>query len=356
MASNKRITWIDYARTFAIVCVILCHSTEYIYQFDLDAVLSRSLVSQIISFLYLALGRFGVPFFLFMTGFLMLDRRYDKQATRSFYKSKWLKLLLVTEIWILIYIAYRVVIDHHVLDLVWVIKNMLLLTPSSLMPHVWYMPMILAIYLILPLLANGLQILKDHKVLLFSMAALILIFFAVPVVNTFNAALGNEPVMSLVSTRLKIVAYGCYLMLGYFCKRGLFDSANSVVLVVICVVGTSMVVGEQLFAYHHGVVYNLWYNDLFLLLAALSLFVLISRIPFRTDRGVGLLAKFSFAIYLIHFLVLYGVAYLGDMMPIVLPSFVAVIVMTFIVCVLSLAACMLIAKMPRFGKSVLYLR
>ena len=35
-SSNRRIEYLDIARTFAIFCVVLCHSVETIYKFSLQ--------------------------------------------------------------------------------------------------------------------------------------------------------------------------------------------------------------------------------------------------------------------------------------------------------------------------------
>ena len=96
------------------------------------------------------------------------------------------------------------------------------------------------------------------------------------------------------------------MILGYFCKRGVFNSVSTPVLSVLCLVGISTTVGEQLFVYHHGVGYNVWYNNILLLLGTLSLFVLLSRLTLKNNKLIQLLAKYSFAIYLVHIPVLNG--------------------------------------------------
>ena len=256
---KKRIVWIDYARALAIVFVVLCHATELVYQLNIDGVLSRSLHSQAISFMLFTLGRFGVPFFLFMTGYLMLDRKYDSKDIKEFYKSKWLGILLATEIWILIYSAYRVIINHHPIDPVWILDNMLFMSPFNLMPHIWYMPMILGFYLLLPVIANGLHLINEAKVLRFPIALIVVLSFGIPVLNTFYSALDMDPVSVLISTGFSGGEYGCYMILGYFCKRGVFNSVSTPVLSVLCLVGISTTVGEQLFVYGKSLCGLLWY-------------------------------------------------------------------------------------------------
>ncbi len=35
---KERVAWIDYARTFAILCVIIVHSTEAVYPVNIETV------------------------------------------------------------------------------------------------------------------------------------------------------------------------------------------------------------------------------------------------------------------------------------------------------------------------------
>ncbi len=356
MVSSKRIIWIDYVRVLAILFVVLCHSTEYVYHFDVDSVLARSFPSQVISFLYFTLGRIGVPLFLCMTGYLMLDRKYDKQSCKTFYKSKWLRLLITTEIWVLIFIAYRVIVDGYDLNPSWIIENILLLNPFSLMPHIWYLPVILALYVVIPLIANILRRPNGYRFALVLLVVLILFYYVLPVINTFCSALGIESIISQIQIKFLIIAHGCYLVLGYLCKRGLFDKVPTFVLVIICCIGMGATVGEQLFVYHQDTAYNLWYNNIFLLLTALSLFILISRISFKPRHFIEVIARYSFGVYLIHYLLLYGVTYLASTMQIIMPSSVAVIALTLSVGFLSLVACILINKIPKLDKVLLYMR
>lgn len=105
MSSKTRVIWLDWARAFAILAVIICHSTEAIYPFTIDAMASASNTSRLAALSYFSFGRLGVPFFLFMTGYLLLDREYNRTACVHFWKTKWFGLLLATEIWIVIYMT-----------------------------------------------------------------------------------------------------------------------------------------------------------------------------------------------------------------------------------------------------------
>lgn len=103
MTTAERIKWIDFIRAFAILTVLICHSTEAIYPIEPEGLTAYSFPNQFLALLLFSIGRIGVPLFLFMSGYLLMDRRYDENACIRFWKTKWLGLLIATELWIIIY-------------------------------------------------------------------------------------------------------------------------------------------------------------------------------------------------------------------------------------------------------------
>lgn len=79
-----RVRWLDIARVFAIISVVNMHVTQEIFSYDLQIVLQDSRMEQIIKMCLFTFGRMGVPIFLFITGYLMLDREYDYEKSTDF--------------------------------------------------------------------------------------------------------------------------------------------------------------------------------------------------------------------------------------------------------------------------------
>lgn len=108
--SNKRILWLDYARAFAIFSVLLVHSAEYAYALKPEEILKLGTVSSLIRLASIVVGRLGVPIFLMLSGYLLLDRDYTTaEKIKSFYKKNLLPLVLTVEVWVVIYYAYLIV-------------------------------------------------------------------------------------------------------------------------------------------------------------------------------------------------------------------------------------------------------
>lgn len=74
---RKRIAWLDLARTFATVAVVICHAVETDYYFICTGSLSATSFHWYYENILFTVGRLGVPVFLMITGALMLGREYD---------------------------------------------------------------------------------------------------------------------------------------------------------------------------------------------------------------------------------------------------------------------------------------
>lgn len=96
--NHQRIQWIDMVRGIAILCVILCHVTENIYQLNVDSISLLDFPSKIFVFSAFTCGRLGVPLFLFISGYLLLDRHYGMEGCCKFWKKNLLSLLITVEI------------------------------------------------------------------------------------------------------------------------------------------------------------------------------------------------------------------------------------------------------------------
>ena len=140
MARTSRLPWIDLVRMIALFCVILCHSVEGIYSLNIDFMLSVSNRTRVFAITGFTVGRLGVPLFLLITGYLMLDREYDTRSTVMFWKRSWLHLLICTVVWFLLYDIFLCIVNAKSPDLITIAENLLFLRTVN-MSHVWYMPM-----------------------------------------------------------------------------------------------------------------------------------------------------------------------------------------------------------------------
>ena len=312
MDAKKRIVWMDIARTVAVVFVVVCHVIETEYYTVRTSSLIISDAVWYFENIFFTFGRLGVPLFLMLTGALMLNREYN---IKQFYKKSLLPLFLTTELWTIINYFYYCAQNSAEFSAKNLLYNMTFIRTSPL-NHMWYMPMILGVYLVLPFLSKALKDVSFTDILL----PLTISFGAFSIVPIFNAFAG-EVVSFFPDANLVLNVgflgglYGVMVILGHYIgKENILKKVPSIVIFLIFIISFIFnTLGARYFYLHelfHSDVFG-WYTSPFIIIASICLFELIKRIDI-TDcpKTISLISKGSFAIYLIHNLVLISFNYL----------------------------------------------
>ncbi len=294
---QKRVGWLDTIRALAILLVVCNHSIEKAYTLNVESMLGYAWYSRMMALTFFTLGRLGVPLFFFLSGYLLLDRRYDSRQTRRFYQRNLLGLLVTTEVWAVLYNLFNSWYYETPLSLKTLGQNLLFFKQVN-MGHMWYMPVILGIYLFIPFVANALSGTQTKTLYIPAVIAFVYLYVRVEL-NAVLAAFGHEAVGSVLDVSFSGGRYGFYLLVGYLVKKGVLDRIPGPALGTTLVLGFAVTVGVQFLSYENGVKYNVWYDNATLLLAALALFVLLSRVQISHPLMENL-AHCSFGIYLVH--------------------------------------------------------
>lgn len=312
------------------------------------------------SFFY-TLSRLGVPFFLMITGALMLNREYD---AKSFYKRTLIPLLLTTQIWTVINFLFNQIVHHYDYSFKDFIYT-LFFFKSSPFPHMWYMPMILGMYLIIPFLARAV------KSTPFSEASIplclgLVAFSIIPFFNVFaGEVFPNIPdiYLALDVTFLGglygiLMVFGHYIVNEQILKKFpiwslLLVFFASLTLNIVC---SRYFYNNQLF---HSVIFG-WYTSPFIIIMALCLFEVLRRFPIKINKSLALISKGSFAIYLTHYLIILIAIDVSNRIPAFLK--LNIVAKTFIYFVISfgipLIFILICDKLPfkRLKKLFLYMK
>jgi len=359
-SSDNRIKWLDMARAIAILCVVICHINDNVYSINAEFMTSLGFIPEFIALFLRTLGRAGgVPICLMLTGYLLLDRDYDEQAMKHFWKDKWLHLLICTWIWIVIDRIFMYFIGRGV-SVTDTVREILFLKSVEL-GHAWYMPMIIGMYLLIPFVARGLKKINPSAYLPV-IIILILMVFAYPTLYSVNhLAVLNSIVGRELSLQINLGfsggAYGMYMIFGYLIKTGLFKKIRSYILWIVFALAFLGTVFFQIWMFAGGYSYDLWYNNLLVFITSASLFELMSR----TDKvyaypAVKVIAYYSFAIYLVHNLILLAVFKVLKANDIHIGYVPAHVIMLIAVTGLALAVVWAISKIPKAGKYIFYLK
>lgn len=328
----------DLARTIAIFSIVFCHCTEFSYSLSQEAWFQSSEASRYIRTIFFTFGRLGVPIFLMLSGYLLLQRHKieDFKDYETFIIKKWFPLVLCSQCWIFIYYLFNLSNGIEI----WNFKNLvsqLLFFSLPKVIHWWYIPMIVGLYLFVPVLKILKQTLGDKFLALWFLISFItVIIFPILKLHTRIdfSYLGDCYVFCLIfgyvvllvaenqkksvldnilfNTRLgSLIHY-----YGNYSQRlnKLLDARYTILIITLFLLFTffSLTVFVQVEAYNHGKGFNVWYNNPLLLLAASSLFVFINILRLNSWNrylkiSITSISSCSFGIYLTHviFLVIY---------------------------------------------------
>lgn len=346
--TKTRIEWIDLVRAIAILTVLFVHAADGIFIISSDAILNYTLTSRIFNFAALFIGRIGVPFFLMITGYLLLDRTYNDERVRQFWEKNCKGLIIVTVIWTVIYVIILQFITFGSSQVNFAEAGTLFFS------HMWYMPMILGMYLSMPFVAAALEKF-DVNTIYQATVVFTLLAFLLPFVTLICKMHGVGGIAIQYCLGFSGGIYGIYILNGYLTKKGKYKNISSFKLWVLAIISFLICVLFQYYAYIIHYDFFLWYEFPFILFGSFALFELCSRkSTVRFYSGVKILSKYSFAVFLIHNI--FRLPLLPVVMILPFSEPVKAIILWILLTIFSFSAAAIIYRIPKFGKYILYMR
>ena len=308
MKQSRSINY-DVVRTIAIIMVIICHSTEAIYSFNIEEWKMLDIFNKMFMIGSFTIGRLGVPLFLFLTGSLVLKKTFKtNEDVKEFYLHNLLPLLIAHIIWVIIYNIYFLIINREVLPTVYNMIKEILFLKAVPFNHYWYMSMIISTYIAIPFISVILQSFNNRTlkpILIF----MFVVGFMIPFFNVFFLV---SNINEYFNTGLILVSlggtYGLYIIAGYIISQKEKIKRSACLIVgFISFIATCML---QAYSYHKGYyIYNVWYDFPLLIISSACLFAFLisynyERInPFfkKTFKYISMISLF---VYFYHFLIL----------------------------------------------------
>lgn len=350
MKTLKRIKWIDFARSIAIICVLICHSFEMIYPLDYNNFSSLSFLSQIFGLFCLTIGRFGVPLFLFISGFLLLPRNFDDNYCKKYWMKNLLPLFISIEIWILLSYVFYIILNHQSFSGILLIKRLLFLDKMTY-SQLWYLPMIIVIYLFIPFISKILNNF-NYKILLFPILFVLIYKFIANYLGYLSIFQTNIDTSELNLGTISV--YLLYLVFGYFVHENKIIIKKQI-LIIVFLISFLICMGFQMVMIKNHQLVFIWYDFLPLLICTQCLFLYFQNyMEIKKNKLIYSLSNVSFGIYLIHFPILLTIKYYYT-----IPIFnrpIKVIILSIIVLLLSYFIIMIINLIPYFGKTLFLIK
>lgn len=289
---NKRILYFDILNIIACLSVVYLHCNGIVHQFTNTGAWKGALIIEVLCY-------FAVPIFLMLSGANLLNYK-SKYDTKTFFKKRLMKVLVPYFVWSLM---YYIVYFKGFIPKDFVIKFL----NCNIESVFWFFPTILWLYLIMPLFASLVEN-KDLKTLKYFA---VIIFVSVSCIPYIFSILGkNTP--SIFRCLEGTIGYSLYLILGYFLSRNDIKKKHRIiiyVLAVICLIFrysyTYYFSIQQQFVNR-----NSWgYLSIICVIPSVAVFLFIKNINWNkilNDKFSKILSKISncsFGVYLMHILI-----------------------------------------------------
>lgn len=322
MNEKRRIYWLDVARVVAIIAISLNHAVNRSYDNytnQMAEFLTIPLASTVFKAVISVFSRLGVPLFLMISGALLLKKNItDEDGIKRFYRHNYLDLLITSEIWYFI-MYWRVSLGQLFVNggnpfsklpsLTWGLVKTMLFIDQVTFASMWYIPMILAVYLLIPIFALVLKKVS-LKVMLVPCVIVFLSTMVIPNINAFLTLAGSDTQIEFALRSSNVFsAYFLYVFAGYWISRGGLARLKGAAVWILAIVTFALSCIAQLYAYSRPDNYLVsgGYEFSLLLFSSMFLFEGIRRCRERQCKvaeGVAYISKISFGIYFVHIIIM----------------------------------------------------
>ena len=295
-----RTAYFDRLRVVSVFFIVMIHAAAYCW-YDADLASADWLVLNA----YKALARWAVPVFVMISGALFLDREIP---LKKLYGKYVLRLVLAFIIWSLI---YAVVSNAR-----WGMASVLIVALTSHY-HLWFLPMVIGLYICLPVLR---LFTKTEKTTRYFLLISFLITIVIPQLLNLLKDFGGELCAKYVDLiNLKIMGdfdlslclgYIFFFVFGFYINKTELEKGRRTLIYILGLLGLALTIilttlngrlsGAPSDTYHGYLTVNV-------ALMALAVFVFFKynvRLSGKSDGVWAFLGKCTFGVYLIHPLVM----------------------------------------------------
>ncbi|HOO79285.1 MAG TPA: acyltransferase family protein [Lachnospiraceae bacterium] len=345
---EKRNYYLDNLRVIACVLIVGVHVSAY----NLE---DRAIGSFpfLITNAYDCLAIIGVPLFVMISGALLLQDSY-KITFRKLFRHKIPRLVIAYFFWLTFFNVINCYQEGYGYSWDSIKHNIILNTLlGNGIYHLWFIPMIIGIYLLIPFFK---KIASDELLCRYFLILYFVISIFMPTLLKFDFRF-KTIVLSLYE-RIPfsmVIGYTGYFILGHYLHTYVGRIKRSW-LIVIAIVGFLAYQASHLTCYFISVQkeeLSTILNDPLTVpdcLAAIAIFLLVKQL-WNTRSFCSRIAKYSFGIYLIHPFFLMVAGWIG-LDTLFLPAVISIPIVVIGLFGLSLLVIFLLSKIPVLNKTI----
>lgn len=287
----------DILRILAAFSVVMLHSAAQFW-YDLDIKSTEWVIANS----YDAIFRFGVPIFVMISGAIFLDKEY-KLDVKRLYKHNILRLIALYVIWSVVYGLFDCrTWDFNVAGVKNILKEMLFGRY-----HLWFIPMIVGIYVLLPILKSWIEHTEKKVIEYF-----LIVFFVLQICSeTVRALTLNDELHYILDLGKVEMACGYigYFVLGYYLAHiGIGEKLKKIIYVLFVPAILANVVLGCLLAWRVnepvGKIYDSFGVFTFIIVLALFLFVSEkgkkARFGTKSSKFIKEISADTLGVYVMH--------------------------------------------------------
>ncbi len=339
---SKRIDYFDVLKIIAPFFVIILHvSANNIIRKDLF-----SLDWNILN-IYDSISRWTVPCFVMMSGSIFLRANY---SIADILKKYVLKLIIVYFVWSFIY-------------------TLLIYNPNNIMDfinycisgfyHMWYIPMIIGLYMLTPILR---KIVNDKKIFKYFLIICFIFSVLIPTLLNIIKLFDSSVLFSFSNSFKELIGninfkfgYICYFMIGYYINENEIPKKNRkniYLFGLICLVSTFILTyfSSSIFGTFNQSFYDNFSINVFITSIALFVF---AKYNFKSNNILMRLSTCSLGIYIVHVLLIEKFGLIFHFNVNSFCSILSVLVVSIIVYVVSLIIVLIIKHIPILKKFII---
>lgn len=355
--NKKRVIWIELLRVMACIGVIGIHAGSQHFR---DMPLDSSVWA--VSNFYHGINRFAVASFIMISGCLYLDSKRTWNL-RRLWKRNILPIAAAYIFWQMFYAVYRIITNGTLAkgSKAALVKFMVYISKSYF--HLWYLPMLIGLLIITPMLweivnsARGKQW-EEYMIVLF------LVFQILPYTINYFSLPWKDHIMDILQTVQPemVTGYIGYFILGHYLSH--YEVSKKLeylvyvlgVILILAAIGLCYISSQksgkpiQSFYENYTLAGFFWGSSFFLFFKKH-----VSKIKWneKQEKRICYLGSCTFGIYLIHALIRDILHRIGIDSMMISNTAIAIPVLITMIFVLSLAAVMIIKKIPRVSKWII---
>ncbi len=299
---------LDYLRVFASIAIILLHVTAQ----NLPYVELAGTEWNIYNICNGA-SRWGVPVFVMVSGALFLPREIP---TKTLYKKYILRMAIAYVVWSAFYavvdpIGQFVFTEGYQLSFVEILGNFI-----SGAVHLWFLPMIIGLYMCIPLIKQLTK--SDNLIKYFLLLSFVFCFIKTQaeLVTTHFLSDNVELIFDSINTVFKnfnvnmILGFVSYFILGFYLNKTEISKKHRTIIYILGVIGLILTIWLNLLASENaGKSLEVFYSatSINVLLMSMAIFVWFKYNVKGNDKFnkvIIKLSKYSFGAFLVNIFIL----------------------------------------------------